>query len=182
MSRKNMKDSGVTLLEVLMVMATAGALVVALSFTYEGWQGRYNVESQIKEIFDDLLDVRVAAMRRNRMYFATLSTTDDITTLTVYEDNNPSPDGNGTLDTATPTDRLVSQKDFEPTYSVTWEGGDQMDFNTRGMYDSDTDKAICIFSEMTPDYDCLVISTTRINIGKISDQGGACAAANCETK
>ena len=44
---------------------------------------------------------------------------------------------------------------------------------------------ICLFTDNAPDYDCIVISQTRINIGKLSKQpndGGVCNSGNCDIK
>ena len=44
---------------------------------------------------------------------------------------------------------------------------------------------ICIFSDYDPDYDCIVISQTRIITGKLKKQisnGGECKAENCVKK
>ena len=70
---------------------------------------------------------------------------------------------------------------------------DRIDFNTRGIVQpaaTPLGGTICIFtdfdgdgvSDSDPDYDCIVISATRINMGKIPDQVGACNSANCDAK
>ena len=93
-----MRDSGVTLVELLVVVGIVGLLVIAMGFSYEGWMGNYRLESQTKELYFDLADARSRAMTRNRIHWAVLEDQQ----YTIFEDTNE----NGTLD-ATPPDTQV---------------------------------------------------------------------------
>lgn len=170
-----MDNRGITLIELLMVTAVVGILALALGFEYQGWIGNYKKESRTKEIYTDLMDARIRAMQRNRAHFFTL---DSDTQYTVYEDTNPVPDGNRTLEVAADTQLL--QKRLNPEEAMTWNGDDDIQFTSRGL--SNDNKTICIFSDYNPDYDCVIIAATRINIGRIIDQGGGCNDANCEAR
>ncbi len=65
-----MKQDGVTLIELLIVIAIGGILVIALGFEFVGWMARYRVESQIKTMQADLLNARQRAMEKNIQYVA----------------------------------------------------------------------------------------------------------------
>ncbi len=187
-----MKNKGMTLIELLVVITIAGILVVALGFSFQGWQGRYKVESQIKDIYNDLMDARINAMQKNRVHFLSL---DSANQYTIYEDTNPAPDGDGTLQTGQDVTLPTFPKTIE--YDLNWNGavpsGNLIDFNTRGITEPQATPlggTICIFtdfdgdgtSDSNPDYDCIVISRTRINMGKIGDQSGGCLSTNCDAK
>jgi hypothetical protein len=46
-------------------------------------------------------------------------------------------------------------------------------------------EAICFFTDINPDYDCIVISQRRIIMGKLKkqpDSGGECYTDNCAKK
>ncbi|OGW52286.1 MAG: hypothetical protein A2Y81_06955 [Nitrospirae bacterium RBG_13_43_8] len=188
-----MKNSGVTLIELIVAISVMGILVVALGFTFFGWMGSYKAESQIKEMYIDLMNAKARAMQKNRTHFVTLTTT----RYTIYEDTNPAPDGNGIL--ATVSDTQVLQKNLNPDYPITWSdlADTQIDFTRRGL--SNDNKTVCIFTDFVnndypidrtpdgvsdnhPDYDCMVISATRMNLGQLTTQGGACDSTNCVAK
>lgn len=174
---------GITLIELIIVISIIGVLVVALGFSFQGWVAGYRVEVQTKEMYADLMNARARAMSRNRAHFVTLTTT----SYTVYDDTNPLPDGNGTLETAGTPDTQLLAKTLDSTYPITWNDllDTEIEFTARGL--SNDDKTICSNSSADADYNCIIISTSRINIGKLTTKitsGGICGGTpnNCVAK
>lgn len=167
-----MNNKGLTLIELIIVIAVIGILVVALAFSFQGWVRGYNVESQIKTLHVDLMNMRARAMQRNRMHFIDVTATQ----YTVYEDTDPAPDGDGIPDTGTDTE--VSQTILDTRYPVRFLNAGT-EFDNNGL--ADNDNTICSNAATDPeaDYDCINISATRINMGKLANYGGTCDAANC---
>jgi len=163
----------------MVVISIIGVLAVALGFTYQGWQGAYKVERDIKTLYTDLFDARAMALTRKQTYFADSPTP---RSYRVIADTN----GSGALDNG---DTIVipppptvlpqtNQKNLEYTISSNLAG--TLTFDSRGLINQEG--AICLTTDADPDYDCIVLRRTRINMGKLTTQisdGGACDAANC---
>ena len=152
-------NDGFTLIELIIAVSIIAILVVALGFSFQGWMGKYRVENQIKQMHTDFMNARTRAMMMNRMHFVT----EAANAYTIYEDTNPSPDGDGTLQTATDTRLPTYPKSVE--YAINWTGpGTQINFDRRGMMAPAG--SVHLTSTVDADYDCLTVSQTRINMGK----------------
>lgn len=153
-----MKEEGLTLIELIVVIAVVGILVATFAFSFDGWFERYKAESQIKEMYVDMMNARARAMQRNRVHFFSLPAA---TKYTIHEDTNTAPDGNGALETG--SDTLLTDRDtrYEMAASVA-----QFSLNRDGTVSTSGTVRIAS-SEISdpPDYDCITFSTTRINMG-----------------
>jgi len=161
------KEEGVTLIELIITVSIIAILIVALGFEYRGWMGRYRVENQIKQMHTDFINARARAMSMNRMHFVTWTANN----YSIYEDSDPSPDGNGTLETTADMCLPTYPKTVE--YAMNWTGaGAQMNFDRRGMMGPVG--TMHLISAVDADYDCLTISQTRINMGKRDANTNTC--------
>jgi prepilin-type N-terminal cleavage/methylation domain-containing protein len=192
-----MKDRGITLIELIIVISIIGILLIALGFSFEGWMGSYRVESQTKEMYVDLMNARARAMQRNRVHFVRINNS---TSYSIYEDDsdgtNKVPDGDGTLQTGTGNSADTQLPPFPKAveYNQDWNNNSitapiNLTFNTKGI--ATTLGNISIFvdrdgdgkKDFEPDYDCIIIASTRINIGKLNDKGTTSRSDDkCEAK
>lgn len=169
------KESGVTLVELLVVISIIGILVVALGFSYQGWVANYKIESQAKQLYADVMDARARATTQNRMFFVVLNTNN----YSIYEDTND----NTTFEPgAGPTDDHPIPEYCQPgtftvkprtiEYNLGWTG--TISFNTKGLTASAAAVTIPIIlpTQTQPDYDCILVYQSRIRLGQMS--GGVC--------
>jgi Tfp pilus assembly protein FimT len=170
-------DKGVTLIELIIVVSVIIIIIVALGFSFEGWIGKYRVESQVKEMYSDFMYARAKAMERGRVHFITGTAT----TYTMYEDTNPGPDGNGALEPGVNciippagNDCLLPTFPKTVTYQIDWTGtGARIDFNKNGTIGQPG--SIFLTTTNDADYDCLNISAIKVYMGKKN-------GTNCESK
>ena len=156
------KDRGITLIELIIGISIIGILVVALGFEFSGWTGDYRVESQTKEMYVDLMNARARAMQRNTMHFVDLPVAQP-RQYAIYADTNTVPDGNSTLETASDTPVLQKNIDYTIVPALAF-GATRFNFNKDGLVSHNG--TIRLSTSLTSDYDCIVLFSTRINMGK----------------
>ena len=169
-----MKENGVTLVELLVIVSIIGLLIIAMGFSYEGWMGNYRLESMTKELYFDLMDARSSAMTRNRMHWGIL----EAQQYTIIEDDNPQPDGNSVLEAL---DNLVLQKRYEYDYRLGVVGAaalpQTITFDTRGLMSwvpAQTEMTFRFINTRDPDFDCIVIEQSRIWMGEYDTSNAVC--------
>ncbi|MHB8845268.1 MAG: pilus assembly FimT family protein [Nitrospirota bacterium] len=171
-------QNGFSLTELLIVIVIMGTLATIAGIIANSMLQRYAIEGQIRELYADLMNVRARSMQKNRMHFVYLLGS----AFSVYEDTNTPPDGNETPEAA---DSPLLQKTLKRAMTVLkprtpFDPDPSIVFDSKGMT---TDiQTICMNSDVSPAFDCIIISPTRINTGKIVNQGGACVATNCTAK
>lgn len=160
------RESGVSLVEIVIVVAILGIMLVALSNAYQVWVERYRVENEVKELYADLMDARARAMQKSRSHFVAFDGAGtEYSRYVLYEDTSPGPDGNGTLDSTAD----VKIREIEPRYGfVTVPAGtDELRVNRDGTLDLDgATIRIPPPGASQADYDCIALSRTRIKMGR----------------
>jgi prepilin-type N-terminal cleavage/methylation domain-containing protein len=147
---------GFTLVEILIALAIVGIVVMLATSTFQGMMEKYRVEGETKQMFADLMDVRGRAMQRNRSFFVQINTND----YKLYEDTDPTPDGDGVLDNTadTPVANVNVRHEMYPG------GLSGFRFNRNGI--ASVTGTIRLSSTAQPDYDCITVRETRIKMGK----------------
>lgn len=164
---------GITLVELLVVISIIAILFAALGFSYRGWNARYDVESETRQMQADLVSARNMSMQEGRDFFVTFS---GGTSYSLYVDDNPSPDGDGTLDAAQDTRLAGYPKTL--AYPVTWAGG-TIRFDSRGLITPNAGTIVVTSSTAKsttkdPDSDCISLGDLKIDIGKWDVENAVC--------
>lgn len=146
------RQHGFTLLELIVVMAILAVILTIATLNFMRMNQKYRVESNIKQIYSILMQARSDAALTN------IPSTVRISAQTVEVLRDVNEDG----DTADGGENM--SRSYRP-YTLTGIG--DVVFNRRGFASSNPTIRISDYPEnANPIMDCLVISATRINIGK----------------
>lgn len=163
---------GMTLVEILIVVGIMGLLLIILGASYQGWMEKYKVEDATKRLYADIMEARARTLQARRFAFVRIDVA-GYRRYWTYEDSNPAPDGNGTLETGTPSDRLLKSGTTAYTIVPALSGGaTTLAFNREGI--AQATGTIRLTSGVSPDYDCMTIGATRIRMGKWDAGAGVC--------
>lgn len=160
-----MNSRGFALTELIVVLVIIGVLLGLGTLNFSGWQVKYNVQKQTREMLSDLNNARLTAIQQKKTVKVALQPKS-------YTFKNYTSDGD-----ASGTQFFSKQL----PYQIQDSSGSQFSdtpivFDIRGLMTSPTsDQTIMLLPTGTSSsYDCLVISVGRINIGAMS--GGKCNA------
>jgi len=212
-----MDSRGLSLVELLVGIAIIAIVMMAVGFEFFGWQARYKVESEIKELEATFMDSRIRARQKNRTYFILCDKSSDNArrSYVTYED-----DGDDRLEFNGEDVEVGDLTKRGLPYRLDWNAakvGATFAFavDTKGFvglrtnpYDATPASTLqfpepSTFEEGKPQYikmwlvnpegkryipadipdpddlpdvsyDCVMVTETRVNIGKLDDGGNSC--------
>jgi prepilin-type N-terminal cleavage/methylation domain-containing protein len=154
--------AGFTLLELIITMAIMTVVLGLSTLSFKTWSSKSGIESQVRQLFTDLSDARIKAFHEKRGYRMIFQPNSYL--LKNYSSQNE-PSGAGTV---------VMNKNvkFGMTKTVSGDLTDTfVEFDTRG---SSINNFTIVVNPLAvaAAVNCLVISETRVNMGKIN--GSVC--------
>ncbi len=164
-----MGRDGFSLIELLAVMGIMAILLGLATLNFNNWLRRSNIEKEVKELYSDMMFVRQQALvtgLTHEIQFASASRV-------VFRRYSSEHDAVGTV---------VRTRDLPYAIEISAPSETELTFNSRGMLVETTPKSVCVFSKCEPPLDSIYITQSRINMGKIINQGAPCAQANITLK
>jgi type IV fimbrial biogenesis protein FimT len=147
-----MREDGFTIVEVIVVMAIIGILTTLATLQFNTYVKKSQMQSQIQTLYSDLNRVRSQALFNRRPRSITMTTVQ----YAIYSSD---------VVTVSPVERTTLN------YPMTLNNGARLDFDERGLLANVTSASACILLPTSQDaaIDSLVLSQTRIQIGKCND-------------
>jgi len=157
-------NSGFSLIELVVTISIMSILLGIAAASFQTWQQKNNLEAQTREIFTDLNEARTSAFTQKKNYGIVFQPSSYVVKFYDSAAAAADPLNNGTT---------VKTKNLQ--FGLTQSGASIVDthvvFETSGI----TFDWFTIFvdpSKVSASVNCIVISTARVNMGKIN--GTAC--------
>lgn len=152
---------GITLLELLIVLVILGAILSVSVYYYNLYSKRISIEEDVYKIYALMMKARTSAFTEKEKRYIKLITTDN---KTIVMDNDTDT-SNGYLESVSTVNKFLIRGSISPY--------DFFRFDRYGF--SDTQGSVRYSGEdIGAVYDCVVVSWTRIAIGKYD--GSSCKA------
>lgn len=147
-----MGERGFSLMEMLVALGMMAILATIGSYQFNKHQKKARIEKQTRILYGDLVEARNKALfeKGNRLVRLVSATKYEI-----YASDDP-----------TPGPRVTRNLDV-PVY---WSGPSDMVFGTGGMLTQEQKTAICVIGGSEAPADVVLVSPTRVQLGKL-DQG-----------
>lgn len=142
-----MNRQGFTLIELLIVIAIMGILLSIGTFQFSSYSKKSSIESQTRLLYGDMMEMRSKAMYEKRNLGIRLAAS----SYKIYSSEVMTVNPIQTVNLNTP---------------ITYNNGTDIIYDSRGMLESADNTTICINSTNEASVDSIVVSMTRITIGK----------------
>jgi prepilin-type N-terminal cleavage/methylation domain-containing protein len=179
-----MKNNGFSIIELVVVVGIIGLLLSIVSINFGQWQLKSNIERQANEMYMEIAEARQLALHTRQARTITFSANNLV--FKRYTSDTDLESGEG-VEVKTKNLRfpIIHSTWVDPSDNPNITSADIL-FTTRGIMDQVTPNSICIFSDVGPSADAIVIVYSRVGLGKIKSQGSKgvadCATANIDIK
>ncbi len=153
MVRKINNNKGITLIEIIVVVAIV-AIILGMSVPYyTKWKKRVSIESDTKRIYGVIQNFRSKAFAEKTEYKVKLSDKK----VEIYQNNKP-----------------IYSLSLENNFKFTGSSTTEIKIDQRGTFSGSSIYAED-YKQTDAQYDCIAINNIRVRLGKMSE-GGRCVA------
>lgn len=173
-----MKNNGFSLIELIIVIGIMGIIMSIVGINFNQWQVKNNIERQANEMYMEIAEARQLALNTRQARSIRFSANSLV--FRRYTSDADLESGEG-IEVKTKALRypITHSTWAAPSDNPNITTADIL-FTVRGIMDQPTPNSICIFSDVGPSADAIVIVYSRVGLGKIKSQGSK-GVADCGT-
>ena len=158
-----MNNRAFTLIEVMVVIALIGILSAIGTYSFSQYSRKAQMQNQTRILYGDLMEYRAKALYQKKNWAFKISATG----YGIYSSYN-------TAVAPVTTTVLKHAVESDNAYKIYFNSMGVANISTDPSIFTEFDKSVCIFAANDAVVDSVVISPTRVQIGK---KGASCAAA-----
>lgn len=156
-------SDGFSLIELVLVIALIATLTGIGTYQFAQFTRKSAIEKQTKTLYSDLMELRSKAIFEKKSRGLKLT----VTGYSIYS-------------SATMTASVNPVETKTLTAAITWNNSSDIILDTQGFVQA-TLSSICTVDTNPANFDSLVVSTSRIRMGKLKG-GASCATANIDAR
>lgn len=156
---------GMSLIELVAVIAIVAIASTIGTISFNSWQTKYKVEAQTREIAYDLATARANAFQQKREHRVTFLPNSYV--MKSYSSESESRNSGRTVLSKTNLKFGLTRRDSNPPHALDAVINNYIEYDTRGFGNDNFTMVVNPYTAGSA-VNCIVISATRVNLGKIN--------------
>jgi prepilin-type N-terminal cleavage/methylation domain-containing protein len=169
MFHKDCAQAGFSIVELVVVIAILGILMTIGTLNFHQWQVKNNIDRETRELYTDINTARLNAIHTKKRHSVVFNPTSYV--LKNYSSEGEDPFAGRIIETKQVHYEMMKKPSTGS--SLVALTGEHVVYDVRGFIFNDVGLTVAVTPGDSGAYDCVVLSTGRTNMGKMTN--GTCS-------